>query len=307
MRPRFPYWSHASIVCSVSGHVAPAAEVEVLRLEDNSLGVEEADGTRLVRCLRCDLWLRVDAPEPGTARWHELPPPDELDLPLRDLALRQRLVLRLIALERSLHVLVFASLAIAALALQLELPSIQNWATELLGDLQDVVSNTSRAGSYKWMTKQLARLTDLGRPELWIIFVVSAAYATLEAVEAVGLWLGKRWAEYLTVVATAGLLPLAVTELIDNPTLFKVIATALDLAIIFWLVWVKRLFGVRGGYEASEPKTDWASILANPDTPNAMRRLAPDSGPFPDHATATASGTGAATAIDDAEQRPSTH
>ena len=40
-----------------------------------------------------------------------------------------------------------------------------------------------------------------------------AAFAALEAVEMVGLWFAKRWAEYLTFVATAALLPLEVYEL----------------------------------------------------------------------------------------------
>ncbi len=271
------------MVCSVSGHVAPAAEVEALRLVDNSLGVEEPDGTRLVRCLRCDLWLRVDVPEPDTARWSELPPRGELDLPLRGLALRQRLVLRLIAVERCLHVLLFASIALTALVLELKLPTVQGWADGLLQDLERIITHSSRGGSYTWMIKELTRLIDLDRAELWIIFGVSGGYAILESIEAVGLWRGRRWAEYLTVIATAGLLPLEIIDVLDNPSLFKYIALTINLAIVFWLIWVKRLFGIRGGFAASEPKTDWDAILANPDTPNALRRLAPDSGPFPDH------------------------
>ncbi len=41
------------------------------------------------------------------------------------------------------------------------------------------------------------------------------AYAALEGMEAVGLWLVKRWAEYLTFVATTILLPLEVYELVN--------------------------------------------------------------------------------------------
>ena len=38
------------------------------------------------------------------------------------------------------------------------------------------------------------------------------AFAALEAVEMVGLWLNKRWAEYLTFIATTALVPFEVYE-----------------------------------------------------------------------------------------------
>src|SRR5664280_1117170 len=42
------------------------------------------------------------------------------------------------------------------------------------------------------------------------------AYAALEAIEGVGLWLLKRWGEYFAAVATAIFLPLEVRELISG-------------------------------------------------------------------------------------------
>ena len=46
--------------------------------------------------------------------------------------------------------------------------------------------------------------------------LVVTAYAVLEAVEMVGLWLTKRWAEYLTFIATVALIPLEVYEIVDK-------------------------------------------------------------------------------------------
>ena len=60
LRPRA--WSAETWVCSMRGHVAPAAHVETLEASDGMLGVELSDGNRLVRCLRCDLWLAESAP-----------------------------------------------------------------------------------------------------------------------------------------------------------------------------------------------------------------------------------------------------
>ena len=45
-----------------------------------------------------------------------------------------------------------------------------------------------------------------------------AAYSVLEGVEAVGLWLGKRWAEYLTFVSTIVLVPYEIHELTKSVT-----------------------------------------------------------------------------------------
>ena len=63
------------------------------------------------RCLRCDGWLQRARPEhPQRER---VEPRDEIELPLRGSALRDRYVLRLIALDRAIHVIVLAGLSIA--------------------------------------------------------------------------------------------------------------------------------------------------------------------------------------------------
>ena len=40
----------------------------------------------------------------------------------------------------------------------------------------------------------------------------------------VGLWLNKRWAEYLTFIATTALVPFEVYELTNGVSVFKIIA-----------------------------------------------------------------------------------
>ena len=67
-------------------------------------------------------------------------------------------------------------------------------------------------------------------------------YALLEGTEGVGLAMRRRWAEYLTVVATGLLIPYEVYELVHHPTLFKVGALLLNVAVVAYLWWKKRLF-----------------------------------------------------------------
>ena len=68
------------------------------------------------------------------------------------------------------------------------------------------------------------------------------AYAALEATEGVGLAMRRRWAEYLTVIATGILIPYEVYEVVVHPTLFKVGALLLNLAVVGYLAYRKRLF-----------------------------------------------------------------
>lgn len=75
-----------------------------------------------------------------------------------------------------------------------------------------------------------------------IIAVSGLAYAALEATEGVGLAMRRRWAEYLTVIATGILIPYEAYEVVLHATLFKVGALALNVAVVGYLAYRKRLF-----------------------------------------------------------------
>ncbi len=79
-----------------------------------------------------------------------------------------------------------------------------------------------------------------------------AAYAVLEGAEAVGLWYQKRWAEYLTFIATTALLPLEIYELTRRLSPFKIVTLVINVAVVVYLLLAKRLFGLRGGARAEE-------------------------------------------------------
>ena len=70
--------------------------------------------------------------------------------------------------------------------------------------------------------------------------------------EAVGLWYQRRWAEYLTFVATTVFLPYEIYELAQKVSLLKILALFINIAIAAYLLYAKRLFGLRGGAEAEE-------------------------------------------------------
>lgn len=101
----------------------------------------------------------------------------------------------------------------------------------------------------------------------------------MEAVEAAGLWLGRRWAEYLTFIATTIFVPYEVYELTKGISVLKVVTLTLNVAIAAYLLLAKRLFGLRGGGKAARAEYDadagWAPIeraTPAPATPGPAAR-----------------------------------
>ena len=88
----------------------------------------------------------------------------------------------------------------------------------------------------------------------------------------VGLWMNKRWAEYLTFIATTALVPFEVYELTNSVSVFKLLALAINLAVVIYLLLAKRLFGLRGGHAAEHARRElssgWSAIeRATPGAP----------------------------------------
>jgi uncharacterized membrane protein (DUF2068 family) len=75
-----------------------------------------------------------------------------------------------------------------------------------------------------------------------LLAIGAIAYALLEGTEGVGLAMRRRWAEYLTVLATGALIPFEAFEVVDHATLFRVTALLLNLAVVGYLAYRKRLF-----------------------------------------------------------------
>src|SRR5258708_30055216 len=67
-------------------------------------------------------------------------------------------------------------------------------------------------------------------------------YGALEIFEGMGLLWRRRWAEYLVLIATSAFLPVEIDELLRHPTPVKAIALLVNLVIVGYLVWRKRLF-----------------------------------------------------------------
>lgn len=238
-------------------------------------------GLRWYRCLRCDSWLPLPAPAVPSGRTPS--PLTAVDLPLRGRPLRDRFVLRLIAVDRILHFLVLAAVAVAILLFAEHHAALQGEYTRILNRLQGVVggpmSDTPHAG---WLS-DFDRLFAIPTQRLHLYGAVVAVYAAVNGIEAVGLWRGRRWAAYLTFLEVVVLLPVGVHELTVRVSVLKILALVVDLAVVAYLLCAHRLFGVRGGgradraeqdadsgWPALERATPWLPPVTSPGQPGAV-------------------------------------
>jgi uncharacterized membrane protein (DUF2068 family) len=231
-------------VCSVKGHVTPAATVAALEEADRGavLGIDVDPQWRLSRCLRCDAWV-AGAP-PAEPEFDRLPPLEQLRLPRRGAELRQAIVLRVIAVERGIHSVGFALVAALGLLLKADLVTVQSTARRIVDSLSGAEAEAGRPTNHGILVRESAKVLHLRASTLNVLIAAAIAYAVIEGVEAVGLWRERRWAEYLTALATAGFLPLEVHELLRRVTVLRVSALVVNVAILVYLVYAKRLFGV---------------------------------------------------------------
>ena len=93
-----------------------------------------------------------------------------------------------------------------------------------------------------WLMEKVANVDE---KKLRALSVGTFSYAALFLCEGIGLSLRKRWAEYLTIVSTASLLPVELYEIFIGPSVVKVGVLVVNVAIVVYLV--RELRGKHGG------------------------------------------------------------
>jgi uncharacterized membrane protein (DUF2068 family) len=177
--------------------------------------------------------------------------------PLRGEALRERYVLRLIAVDRAVHVIVLAGLAVAIFFFSSHQAALRASYLHVLNALY----GNGGGGTAHGFLARLRKYFDVTPSHLRQAGAAVVGYGVLEATEMIGLWKGRRWAEYLTLLATALLLPLEIYELAHSVTVLKLLTFIINLAIVFWLLWNKRLFGLRGGAATEQHELEEADPI----------------------------------------------
>ncbi len=233
------------VTCALAGHVTYAPDEQALadRLSGTT-GLGE-----VWRCLRCGEFT-VGAPH---GRGHA----EDSPMIMRGKALRQAIIIRVLAVERLVRAVVIALAAYAVWTFRGARGSIQ---ATLDRDLP-----IFRAAGFKvdqmTVVHELEKALAAKPSTLVLLTLMLIAYALIELLEAVGLWLLKRWGEYFAVIATSVFLPLEIHDLAKGITMTRVVTFSINILAVIYLLLSKRLFGLRGGRKAYDEERRGEQLL----------------------------------------------
>jgi uncharacterized membrane protein (DUF2068 family) len=250
--------------CARKGHVTYAPDEPDLR---DRLMAPTAGGTAW-RCLRCGTFvtpsqLRKGQPGKGQPRkgQHGSGPAAAAPLLRRGRELRDELILRVFAVERFIRFVVFAAAAYGVWRFKYHRADIQRAFNNDLPAIRALYQDLGFDVDHSKLIGLIQHSFRLDARTLTWLAIGLAVYALIELTEGVGLWLGQRWGEYFAMVATSVFLPYEIYDLTVKITWLRVGALVVNLLLVGYLVWSKRLFGVRGGKQAYEARLRTESVI----------------------------------------------
>src|SRR5690348_15862948 len=235
--------------CGASGHVTFAPDEPGLR---ERLGVSTREGAAW-RCLRCGTFV-IGEPTTGG-------PVSSAPRVRRGKELRSAFILRVFAVERGLRAIIFGALAIAIWRFSTSRMSIEQAYDSALPELRAFLRQLGFNVNHSKLLGLIQHAFKLTPHTLALLALAAGAYAVIEVIEAVGLWLLKRWGEYFAMIATSDGIPYEIYDVTAKVTVLRVVAFVINVALVVYLDLTKRLFGVRGGKKAYEARLRIASIL----------------------------------------------
>jgi uncharacterized membrane protein (DUF2068 family) len=147
-------------------------------------------------------------------------------------------LIRVIALFKLLKAVLLVLVGVGALKLL---------HMDIAGLLEEWVPRLGLEPGSRYVGRALRIAATLTPDKLKDLGVGSFIYAGLFFTEGIGLWLVKRWAEWLTVILTSSLVPVEVYEIVRHPTGLKGLLLIINLAVVAYLVY--RLRSERSGLE----------------------------------------------------------
>jgi uncharacterized membrane protein (DUF2068 family) len=235
--------------CAFKGHVSYAPDEPEL----GSRLMAPTAGGPAWRCLRCGAFV--------TDGQHSRGPAAEAPLIRRGRELRGELILRVFAVERFLRFLILGAAAFGVWRFRYDKAGIQRAFNDALPAIRDLYRGLGFDVTRSRLLGFIQHSFTLNPRTLLYLAIGLAVYAIIELVEAVGLWLGQRWGEYFALVATSLFLPYEIYDLTVKVTWLRVAALTINLLLVVYLVWTKRLFGARGGKKAYEARLRTESLI----------------------------------------------
>src|SRR5579862_3084862 len=87
------------------------------------------------------------------------------------------------------------------------------------------------------VTRGLVWFSGLSESRVHTMRLLTLTYAGVFAVEGIGLWMQRRWAEWLTTIITASLIPLEFWELVHRPSIGACVVILANVLIVVYLYW----------------------------------------------------------------------
>ena len=240
--------------CARTGHVTYAPDEPELR---DRLMAPAIGGTAW-RCLRCGAFVTGG---PHGRVQHGSGPAAAAPLLRRGRELRSELILRVFAVERFLRFLISGLAAYGVWRFTSDRAGIQRAYDHALPAIRALYGDLGFNVSHSRLLGLIHHAFTLSPRWLTLLAAGLAVYALVELAEAAGLWLGQRWGEYLAAAATSIFLPLEIYDLTGKITWLRVAALVINLLLVIYLAWSKRLFGVRGGKEAYDARLRTESVI----------------------------------------------
>ncbi|NMM33847.1 MAG: DUF2127 domain-containing protein [Phycicoccus sp.] len=194
------------------------------------------------RCLRCGAY--VLGPPQGSG------PAVDAPIVLRGRALRDTFVLRILAVDHGSRGLLLLALAYGVWRFDGSRDALKKVFNSYLPALEPLSERFGVELETTGPVHLIEQAFTARHSTLVLVAVGVLVYGAVELVEGIGLWFKKRWGEYFAVVATTFFIPLEIHEIIAKVTWLRVGALILNLFAIGYLLWTKRLFGLRGGHAA---------------------------------------------------------
>jgi len=132
-----------------------------------------------------------------------------------------------IAAERTLRAIVLFLVGIALIA-----NPHHNWGKSAANFARDLGLNPNSNG----IEKIIHKLHAISSDRYAVYGIIALAYGALEAAEGYGLWRRRRWAEYLTVLATSLLFIPEIWEIAKSASPLKIGALLLNIAVVAYLI-----------------------------------------------------------------------
>lgn len=99
----------------------------------------------------------------------------------------------------------------------------------------DFVNRHGIDAENRYIHAALEKLAGVNRNQLMAMSGGAFLYSGLQFTEGIGLWLEKRWAELLTVIATSLLIPLEIYEIFERFTWIRLVALVVNSFVVWYL------------------------------------------------------------------------